>query len=725
MTSPTIERPQEQSDQTTKIKFKLSTPLILRRCAAWGIEISLVSASALIPYGLGAYANNYTVGNRVPLSPVLATTEEVITKVLALPNQPTSRVPPLTNLLWWGALVNPLAYGGYQIYLLGKTGQTAPKKWLGVRVINSQGNHPGIQTALVREGVGRWGTTLGSAYLLWRFLGAFPDLGILIGLTGLAFIFESTNYWFDQRRLTIHDRIGKTDVVEAPISPPQLLKPQSTKLNAETTPVAQKVSFSNTQVTSIVKATKKVTKNPIHLWRWMIQHPGATLLAVGAVIMASILGTFVATQVYIQNQANRRDAVQQRNNAFLSLVQQLSTTSSNTLEERRSAILALARLDDPRVAPLLVDLLGQERHPSLIDTIQQALVSTGPGALPPLRHLNQALGNDFLALQKAPDYDVERKLFVLRLRASQRAIAKLIALHNGRLPNVDLSRTNLSFIDKEVAHFQLVWNHVNLSGINFRGSVMSNSSLKGSTFYSAGADGRLGTFDDWITDLSGADLHDANLSNANLNHASVNNTNLIRANLNGANLSEAMMKRANLSSASLVNANLSQAVLVNASLTGAKLGQAKFFLTNLQGANLGQVNAPGADFSSANLSNSSWQGANLAEANLQNTNLRKADLSSSTLVGTNLRNAQLQNANLRGANLSKTDLRGANLTGADFQGVAFVKAPSPKSEQILQAQSTSVTSAKINGVNFAKVKNLGKEQLEFICSNRGLHPDCQ
>ena len=728
MTTPTLKR-DENSANKPLTKPRFATPIVFRRCAAWIIEISVVGATALVPYGIGAYINAYAVGNRVPLSPVLATTGETISSVFALPNQPPSRVPPLTNLLWWGALVTPLAYGGYQIYLLGKTGQTSTKRWFGVKVVDAQGNAPGLKVALVREGVGRWGIPVGSAYLLWRLLGTFPDLSILTALSILALLGDSAYYFFSQRRKTFHGQISNTNVVDAVDTVGVEVSEEGESETAQT------------QVTSIVPI-HTLKSNPIHLWRWMVKNPGTTLLLAIATVMIAVLGTFVGTQVYIQKQTNQRDAVQQRNQVFLGLVQQLSSTSSNALEQRRSAILALARLEDPRVAPLLVDLLGQERHPALIETIQQALVGTGPGALPPLRHLNQALSNDLLAFQKAPDKDVEKKLFTLRLRACQRAIAKLMTIHNGRLPNVDLSRTNLSFIDEEVAHFTLVWNNLNLSGVNFRGSVLSNAQLRGSIFYSAGPDGSIGTFDDWIADLSGADLHDADLSGANLSKVSISNTNLIRVNLNRANLSEAVMKRANLSSASLVNANLNKAILTNASLTGSKLGQATFSLAHLQGANLGQVSAPGTDFTSANLSGSTWQGANLAEANLQNANLRQAnlssttlsranlrnanlqgaDLNSTTLTGANLRNTNLQNVNLSSANLTGTDLRGANLTGANFEGVSFTK---QDSQQILVAKPGTNSTANINGVNFSKVENIAEEQLEFICGNKGIHPGCQ
>lgn len=734
MTSPTLKRGNQKSSQPRAIQLRQSSPFVLRRCTAWVVEVSLVAASALVPYGIGVFVNSGTAKELVPLHPVLATTEDTISKIFALPRQmePNHRVPPLTNLLWWGALLAPTALGSYQLYRLAKTGQTLPKQWLGVRVVNRQGHAPGFKGVLMREVVGRWGIPFSSAYLIWRYSGAVPDLGILIGLTSVMLVLESASFLVGTRRRTWHDQIAGTRVVnalnsaatappteQASAPKPQAKAPVESAVNAGETVV--KTTQSHEQVTTIVLTNNAQKWQPVHLWQWMRQNPGITLVVVTATGMLCVLGTFVLTQVYIQSQANQRESSQQNNEAFLALVKQLSSTTK--IEERRAAILAIAQLEDPRAAPLLVDLLGQEYNPSLIETIQQALVGAGIGSLPPLRHLNQALMNDRAALQAGNEK--EQNVLAQRLRANQRAIAKLVALHNVKSHNTDLSRTFLSSVDEENAQFKLVWKYVDLSGINFRGSVLSNADLRGSSFFSAGADGRLGTFDDWIADLSGADLHDADLRGANLSYVAINNTNLIRTKLNKANFTAALLRRANLSSSSLVGANFRDAVLTDASFTGANLAQTNFFLANLQGANLGQVDAAGANFAATNLVNSTWQGANLAEANFQGTNLRQADLSATTLIGANLRNTQLQDANLLNANLSQADLRGANLSGANFEGVTFSQVQGQKSEQILLTSPADAADAKINGVNFAKVKNLGKSQMEFICSHKGLHPDCQ
>jgi uncharacterized protein YjbI with pentapeptide repeats len=455
----------------------------------------------------------------------------------------------------------------------------------------------------------------------------------------------------------------------------------------------------------------------------MRRHPGLTLLIIAFAGMASVLGTFVGTQIYIQSQANRREFKQQDNEVFLALVKQLSSTSPTAVEERRGALLALARLDDSRAVPLLVDMLGQEKTPTLIDAIQQALVSTGPESLPALRRLNQSLQNDQETLRRRGAAK-ELQVVALRQRATSRAIAKILTVYAGQTHNADLSRTNLGQVNSGAAQFTLVLDNLDLSGINFRSAILSNASLRNSRFYGAGEDQRLGTFDDSLADLSGADLKEADLTGVNLSNVLMNRTNFVRATLNQANLSDSHLEGANLSSTQLIGADLQQAMLENASLTGANLGQAKLGLSNLHGARLGQANAMGGDFSYADLSQSNWQGADLSRANLSNANLREADLSATKLVEANLSDAQLQNANLRNSNLSATNLQGANLTGADFLGATFAAATPGQSNQFLEKPPVAASAARVKGVNFAKAKNLDTKQIKFICTHGGQHPQC-
>ncbi|HEY9650638.1 MAG TPA: pentapeptide repeat-containing protein [Coleofasciculaceae cyanobacterium] len=735
MASPSIKREKSQKySHSPGQRLALTVSLLSRRCAAVVLEISLVAGSAMIPYGIGWYAKEHSTAEPVPLNPVLGSTEEAIAKTLAQPlrEQQTRLVAPLTNLFWCGALVMPAIAVSWQLYLLGTRGQTTPKRWLNLQVVTASGTPPGLVRAVVREGVGRWGLPVGTAYLLWRYTGAFPDGGILLGLAGLILIAESAGVLFNTRRRTLHDKLAGTYVLDTERMGFQSARPaghdRTVRLEVEDGWDVADAQASNgyrreKMVTTIVLTSQQPRRQPLNMWVWMRRHPGLTLLLIAVAGMVSVLGTFVGTQVYIQSQANRREFKKQDNQVFLALVKQLSATSGNAVEDRRGAILALARLDDHRAVPFLVDLLGQEKTPSLIDAIQQALVSTGPKALPALRHLNQALQNDQETLQRRGS-STEQQLVALRQRATKRAIAKILTVYTGQIHEADLSRADLSLVGKGAAQFTLVLDNLDVAGINFRSAILTNASFRSSRFYGAGDDQRWGTFDDWITDLSGADLRESDFTKAKLNNVLLNNASLIRATLNQADLSDSRLAGANLSSAQLIAADLRRAVLEKASLTGADLGEAKFAQSNLHGAMLGQVKATGADFSFADLAQSNWQGADLSEANLSNVNLQDADLSSTKLVGADLSSAQLQNAKLSNANLSTADLRGATLTGADLRGAIFA-APSPtRSNQFIEVPPSVASAARVEGVNFAKVRNLDAKQLKFICDRGGRHPQC-
>ncbi len=740
MASPSIKRSKSQEvGQSFPLRLHLALPLVTRRCAAVLMEVSLVAASALIPYSIGLYAKEHSTAQPVPLNPVLASTEEAIAKTLAYPLRElqTRQVAPLTNLFWCGALVMPVVVASWQLYRLGKTGKTTAKDWLGVQVVTAYGTAPGLLRVVWREGVGRLGLPVGTAYLLWRYTGAFPDIGILLGLAGLMLLAESASALFNSRRRTLHDRMAGTYVVEASRVPPHTEPFHSRRTPGREQFVTLEVENGwqspsedtatshrhDRTVTTIVLTSQQPNRRSLNLWLWMRRHPGLTLLIIAFAGMASVLGTFVGTQIYIQSQANRREFKQQDNEVFLALVKQLSSTSPTAVEERRGALLALARLDDSRAVPLLVDMLGQEKTPTLIDAIQQALVSTGPESLPALRRLNQSLQNDQETLRRRGAAK-ELQVVALRQRATSRAIAKILTVYAGQTHNADLSRTNLGQVNSGAAQFTLVLDNLDLSGINFRSAILSNASLRNSRFYGAGEDQRLGTFDDSLADLSGADLKEADLTGVNLSNVLMNRTNFVRATLNQANLSDSHLEGANLSSTQLIGADLQQAMLENASLTGANLGQAKLGLSNLHGARLGQANAMGGDFSYADLSQSNWQGADLSRANLSKANLREADLSATKLVEANLSDAQLQNANLRNSNLSATNLQGANLTGADFLGATFAAATPGQSNQFLEKPPAAASAARVKGVNFAKAENLDTKQIKFICTHGGQHPQC-
>lgn len=698
-------------------------PLWFRRGTALALEVSLIAACGLVPYGLGEYIDRNSSSELVPLNPVLVTTQSAIAQTLATPlRDKNKQVPPLTNWFWTAALITPALAFTWQLYSLKKTGQTLPKRWLGVQAIAASGTPPGLLKGIIREGLGRWVIPIGIAYGIWRSTVIFPDLGLLVGVAGLTLLGENAIALFDPKQRTFHDRIAGTLVV---------IRDGNRIFDKEGNPITLEVEGEPTEKKQPIYSNQE--KNPAmaltvlpkwqqwRLWGWMGKNPGLALLLGGVVTLTSVLGTFVGIQVYIQSQANRRELKQQNNQAFLEFVKQLSATSSDSVPERRAAILALSTLDDPRVVPFLVDLLGQEKNTELMDTIAQALVSNGPVSLFYLQRLNQSFTNDLEAASRRGSVE-EQQTIALQRRASQEAIAKILTIYSTQVHDADLSRVSLE--DTTFAPFSLVLDRMDLSGINFRSAILSRASLQNTRFYGSGKDGHFSTFDDWIADLSGADLKEANLSGALLSHVVMNRTNLIRATLSKSDFSSAILTGANLSSAQIIQADFRKAVLRNAILTGASLAESNFTNSDLQGARFAKTNAVGTQFAFAKLVQSDWTEADLSSANLGQADLQNADLSLTKLVGANLSKAQLQNANLRNADLSQADLRGANVAGADFQGATFADAKPDTSDAFIETLPSTASAARVDGVDFSLAKNLDPKQISYICSQGGLHPQC-
>ncbi len=730
-------------------------PLSLRRWSAWVIEVSLVATSAWVPFQVGLYAQAQYRGEPVPLNLMLATAEEAIARTLAIPvGDSNQRVAPLSNLLWSGALLAPIVIVGSQIYLLSKTGRTLPKGWLGLQVVTAAGSPPSLDRVLIREGMGRWGLPLGIAYVIWRYSGAFPGLGILAGLAGLMISLEGLTVQLNRQRRGLHDRLAGTFVLDVAqiwqpyteVQNPEVQNPEAQNPEVQTlypvqhSPYSPSPAFATNHgwstpgwptsdwtdedgaIAAIVLAPDTHWSDR-SLWRWMRHHPGTALLTFSSVTLFLILGTLVGTQVYIQNQTNWRELQQQRNQMYLALVNQLGPTPADSVEERRAAILALGTVDDPRAIPLLVDLLAQEQNPVLVGAIHQALVSVGPDALRRLHQLNQSLKTEIASLQVSRQPQ-ELNAASFRQRATQRAIAKVLTLHSGQMRALDLSRVQLGQVISGPAQFTLVLDQTDLAGIVLRDANLAGASLRNTRFYGPGLDERFGTFDDWTSDLSGAELKSANLSQALLDHTRLNQTSLVGANLNKASLIQARLIAANLSSADLTDANLQQAVLENSSLTGANLSDAVLTQANLRRANLGQVQAVGVQLQSADLRQSDWRGSNLSRADLSRANLTAADLSSSLLDRANLRDANLQNASLRDVDLSSANLRGANLRGTDFRGAVFSPSTTSAPDQFIQIHPLVDKEGGLQGVDFRQAQNLDANQIIDICTQGGILEEC-
>ncbi|MEH2068279.1 MAG: pentapeptide repeat-containing protein [Nostoc sp.] len=718
MTTPTVRR-SNQSGQSQEPERANSLLLASRRFAAWAAEITLVVTSGLIPFGIGVYANSRSDLNRVPLNPVLVTTERAIARPLALPvSYGIRNVAWPTNFLWTIAILAPVTLSWWQLYLLGKTGSTIPKRWLGVRVVNDQGAAPGLAAVAIREGVGRWTIPISIAYLLWRYSFAFPNLGLFTFLAVLMVLGEGIALPSRHGgRRALHDRLANTYSIDAtrPL-PVSLFAHKQIQSTSDSDRQAEEWQQGNAEL------APAATKTP-HLWRRIQQNPNLILFGVGLVSMTAVLATLIGTQVYIQIQQSQRATKQINSQQFLELVKQLSPDSGATNEQRQSAILALGGLKDPQSIQFLADLLVKETNPSLLDTIQQALTSIGPKAIPELKNKNQFLVSELESLNSSATQ--ERELRQGRLQRNQQTINKILSVSSGKIEGVDLSRIQLGQSSTPGnSSFNLVLDNIDMSGVKLKSANLNQASFKASRFRSVGEDGRWDTFDDVMADLSQAQLQQANLTDANLSRVLMNRTDLSRATLNRANLSNARLYEAKLNSTQLVGADLRNAVLEQASLTGADLGDAKLNEANLYAARLGRVTAIGTQLSFANLTNTDWEGADLSGAYLDRANLSNANLSATRLTGAVLRSAQMQNVNLQNADLSLADLRGANLAGANFQGTILAPSKQDPADQFVQTPDLGSVSAVVQGVDFSQAKNLDSKQLAYICTQGGIHPRC-
>ncbi|MCT7968479.1 pentapeptide repeat-containing protein [Laspinema sp. D1] len=691
--------------------------LFPRRLAASTVELALIAVSALVPLSLGWHATRYLNVQPVPLNPVLVTLERAIARTLALPptcNNPrrascTRLVPPLVNFLWTIGPIAALSVSIWQLYLLGLTGQTLPKRWLRLQVVTDSGKAPGFGRALLREAVGRWGVTLTSAYLIWLITGAVPDLVILGVITALMVALDGFWSYFDPKCRTLHDRLAGTWVRSSRHS----VSGPSKNMNSSNSKQVG-IQFEAGGPLERMPESKPVFDQG---WNGIRLHRSTKKALALAVGLAAILGTFVTTQLYIQSQENARTQAARDQEKFLTWVRQFAP------DERQGAILGLASFENPEAQyQILADMLALETDPAQLDVLQQALVSSGGRSLPYLQKLNQSTRTDLDSLRYSTNEE-QIEVVQLRLQATQRAIAKLLQLYSTEFDPLDLSRTHLGQVTTEATPFTLVLEKTDLSGIRFRGAILSHASFKSSQFSSPGPDRRFGSVDDQKADLTASILTDTDFTGAFLSHVILAYSNLSRAKLDRANLSHAQLTGANLSSTQAIGADLREADLTNATLVGAHLTEANLSGILAIGARFPRVVATGATLAKANLMRSDWQGADLSRGNFTQANLQNANLSETKLAGANLSFAQLQNANFQQTDLTSVNFQGANVEGADFQGAVFFKPHSPSGDRLLQS-SDPATAGFLGGVDFSKARNLDDKQIVYICAQGGIYPLC-
>lgn len=700
-------------------------PLLLRRLLAWTLEIGLLVGSATLPWYAGEQVRRAATAPGVPPSAVVGASQDAIARTLGLPKpQPRAPVPPLTNLLWFSALGLPLILAGSQLYWLATAGKTLPKHWLGLRVVTLDGTPASTQQILLRELIGRWGLPTLVAYGLWLGSGAFPQLGILGGLTLLALAAEGATLVFNPSQRAFHDRLASTQVVPGRgVYVPIKYRAMSPMGNATSVYPANAepntaLSFGEEigGLTSVIWVPRAGQHPPLQ--QWLRQYPalvlGGGVLAGLSLLMVGIVGI----QLYTQQQVTQRNSRQQNDDLFLALVDTLSVRAS-TAAEQQAAILALASSRDPRTLPLLVDLLGQARDGTVLDALQQALVTTGADALLPLQRLNQTLASDQTFLGGD-----QRRLAQQRQQTVKRTLAKLLTLQSGQLGGRDLSHTHLGQVVAGPDAFRLVLDHLDLAGVIWQGAVLSGASFRQSHFFTAGPDQRPDTYDDRIADLSGSDLTAADLSQTQLRYVRFQGSSLLRADLSGSQAVLADFSQANLGSARLISANFSQANFEQASLVGADLTDSNLTEARLVAARLHQVQATGANLSGADLTRAEGRQANFKTANLSQANLSQMDLSEGQLQEANLSQVNLAGANLQNSNLQGIHLQGANLDGADFKGAIFSQPSQPGPNSFIQPISDLKPQEALAGVDFSKGLNLSADQLAYICAQDGIHPAC-
>lgn len=722
--------------------------LALRRLLAWGLEVGLLVGSAAVPWVLGEVVRQRIEADLVPLNPVSQGVQEGLARTLGRPRPSLIQVVPVTtNLLWFSGVLLPLALTGVHLHQVAKIGRSWPKAWLGLQVVTLENGMPGYRVALLREVVGRMGCPLGAAYLVW--LGSGTLLTVTTGggmVLACALALGATGFT-NQSRRACHDYLAGTKVLllrggQLPVKHPVHhaeaktatvdLSPDGTvaPLGAQTALVRPTVAtaahrlfpFAQAQLLTMTQeegGLRAIVLSPLEeaqprrwwrglSWGWTLGMAGVVLtLALGYGLRRQ---TLVGPMSVVMPRAN--------DDLFLALVENLSLRA-NTFQDQQAAALALASSQDPRAITLLVDLLAQTGNPALMDTIQQALVTLGPPALPHLQRLNLTLANDIVAL--APD---QRLIAQLRQRTVKRTLAKILVLHSGQFQGADLSGTNLAHVPEGPDTFTLVLEQQHLAGIRWTEAVLSGARLRKAILFDPGPDGRNDTFDDWISDFSRSDLTEASLVAAQLRHTLFRNASLLRANLSNAQAQYADFAGANASSALFIAAAADQAHFQGTSLAGADFTEAQLTQANFTAARLREAILAGANLTQATLARADLNAADLRDANLSEANLTEADLSHSRLTQTNLQNANLQNANLQNANLQDTVLTGANLTGANFAGAVFFTTAAPPVDGFIATLADPEAGSALAAVDFSKAQNLDAGQLGYICQQGGIHPVC-
>lgn len=693
-----------------------SVPTFGRRLIAWTLEVAVLTGSCLGPLYLGGQLNQTAPASAVALSPSLQTAQQWMARGLGLsPRRLPKAVHPITNILWSASLGLPIVLAAAHLYSVGRYGKSWPKQWLGLQVLALSGQMPGWRRALLREGVGRWGGPLLVAYSIWHWSSAFPGLMVLSSLSLVSLIAENLTGLGNRPHRPWHDWLAGTCIVDDKTG--AIVRFEEFWGDGTNHQDARQTDTTLTWVEA-EGGLKTVVLEPDDTLKRHRLRPSSVgiglsfLLSLGG--LAGVGGYRLLGPSHAERQADR--------SLYLHLVKTLTDPTVATAD-KRAATLALGNLTDDRATELLVDFIAQTEDPQWLEALQQALIRQGATAIPPLRQLNQSLSADLAMTGDS----ASRAVLVIRLQTVNRALAKLIRLREqwgDRWQPLDLSRTHLGYQMSHEHEFTLALQNQDLSGIHWQSTILNRAQLQGTVFFSVGADGRPDTFDDRIADLSGADLTHANLTGANLTLSRLVNSSLLGAVLNQANLASADLTAANLEHAQLIQANLTQVNLAEARLSNADLTNADLEKAILTGARLSHVNAAGAQMLEANLSGVAANSIDLTDANLNHVVLSNADLTGARLQRADLSNAVLRGTVLRGADLREARLQGADLSGADFTGTILTAPTRTGQDNFVAAPPGLPSGSHLLGVDFNNVRNLDNEQLNFVCTQGGIHAAC-
>jgi uncharacterized protein YjbI with pentapeptide repeats len=195
--------------------------------------------------------------------------------------------------------------------------------------------------------------------------------------------------------------------------------------------------------------------------------------------------------------------------------------------------------------------------------------------------------------------------------------------------------------------------YLDLSGLNFKGAILTRS------------------------DFYGTDFTGANLSGADLSYTRLDRSVLIHANLSGANLTGATIYRPTVysdmsndtsdaprfSGANLTHVHV-QADLSGSDFHGADLTEADFFPLESR---------PGQG-TMVTLAKNVLKYCDFSGANLHKADMRRTVMWFANFTGADLRGARFNKADLSSANFAGADLAGADFTEADLDGASFVGA---------------------------------------------------